>query len=67
MATARDTLLKNVALGIVSGLAASLAMNLFQSGWSAAQARLMGSGCTCFRMASASIVVSSGSHWSSRP
>jgi hypothetical protein len=34
---------------------------------SAAQARLMRSGCTCFRMARASIVVSSGSHWSSRP
>ena len=35
-----QAILRNGALGIAGGLAASLAMNLFQSGWSAASKRL---------------------------
>lgn len=35
-----EAVLKNGALGVASGLAASLAMNLFQSGWSAVSKRL---------------------------
>jgi len=39
-----QTILKNAAFGIVGGLAASLAMNAFQSGWSAVSKQLSPNG-----------------------